>query len=180
MKKLLIGAFVGSIILFIWQFLSWGLLDLHGSQMEHTPQQDAIMEALNSADLEEGDYFMPRAPRGASAEEAEAAMSDAEGNPWALVRYRASMKNQMGLNMFRGWVISFVSVLLLGWLLGQFAEVDIKKAVLAALSVGVIGYLTISYLNSIWFEGNSIPDLIDAIIPWGVTGAWLGWWMPRE
>ena len=180
MKKLIIGAIVGSLILFIWQFLSWAMLDLHGSQMDHTPQQDAIMEAINNSGLEEGDYFMPRAPRGASSEEAQAVMETAEGKPWALVKYRKTMKSQMGLNMFRGWAICLVSVLLLGWLLGQFAEVNLKKAIIAAVSIGIIGYLTVPYLNSIWFEGNSMPDLIDAIVPWAATGAWLGWWIPRE
>ena len=180
MKKLIIGAIVGSLILFIWQFLSWAMLDLHGSQMEYTSQQDAILEALASAELEEGDYFVPRAPRGAPDEEAQAVMVANEGKPWALIQYRKSMTNQMGMNMFRAWAIALVSVLFLAWLLAQFAELNLKKAVMAAISVGIIGYLTIPYLNSVWFEGNTMPDLIDAIVPWAVVGCWLGWWMNRD
>ncbi len=180
MKKLLIGALVGSIILFIWQFLSWSLLDLHGSQMEHTDKQDQIMAALNEAGLEDGSYFLPRLPRSASADEAQAAMEESVGQPWAKVQYRNEMKAPGAANFIRGWAISFVAVLLLGWILGQFREVTLSNAVIASVSIGIIGYLTISYLNSVWFEGNTIPDLIDAIVPWAITGAWLGWWMPRE
>jgi len=46
--------------------------------------------------------------------------------------------------------------------------------------VGLIGYLTIPYLNSIWFETNSIGHLIDAFVSWGLVGIWLGWWLPRR
>jgi hypothetical protein len=180
MKKLLIGALVGSIILFIWQFLSWAALDLHGSQMEYTAKQDQIMQAINAAGLEDGTYFMPRMPRDASTEEAQKAMEEATGKPWALLQYRNEMSAQSPTNFIRGWAVSFVAVLLLGWLLGQFREVTLSNAVIAAVSVGFIGYLTIPYLNSVWFEGNTIPDLIDAIVPWALAGAWLGWWMPRQ
>ena len=179
MKKTLIGGLVGALILFIWQFLSWGVIDLHGSQMDYTPQQDQLMAAINAANLEEGDYFMPRAPRDASAEAQEAAMNEAEGSPWALLRYRKEMKNQMGMNMFRGFMICLVSVFLLGWLLQQFSEVTLSKAVIAALCVGMIGYMTNPYLNSVWFEGGSFPDLIDAVVPWAAIGAWMGWWTNR-
>ncbi len=179
MQKKLIASLVAGLILFIWQFLSWGLLDLHGSQMEYTPQQDAILEALATADLEEGDYFIPRAPRGASSEEQQAEMEKRMGQPWALISYRSSMVNNMGMNMFRGYVLDFFAALLLVWVLLQFAELDLKKAVMASIAVGLIGYLTISYLNSVWFENGTLPDLIDAFVGWGIVGAWLGWYLPK-
>jgi hypothetical protein len=46
--------------------------------------------------------------------------------------------------------------------------------------VGGIGYLTIPYLNSIWFDNNSMGYLIDWLVQWGVVGAWLGWWLTRK
>jgi len=179
MQKLIIGAVVGSLILFIWQFLSWALLDIHGSQMSYTPKQEAVMEALAATDLEEGQYFMIRAPHDASQEEAEAVMAEREGKPWALLTYHESMTNNQGMNMLRGWLIDLVSVFLLCWILLNIVDLDFMKTLKIALAIGVISYLTIPYLNSIWFQGNSIPDLIDAIAQWGICGAWLGWWLNR-
>jgi hypothetical protein len=54
-----------------------------------------------------------------------------------------------------------------------------KSTVLSSIAVGLIGYFTISYLNSIWFKTESLPDLIDAIVPWALTGGWLGWWLKK-
>jgi len=95
------------------------------------------------------------------------------------INYRDNLQMNMGMNMFRGFAIDFISVLLLCWLFGRFREIDMKSTVLSSIAVGLIGYFTISYLNSIWFETNSLPDLIDAIVPWALTGAWLGWWLKK-
>jgi hypothetical protein len=36
MKKLVIGSLVGGIIIFIWQTLSWAMLNLHHASQEYT------------------------------------------------------------------------------------------------------------------------------------------------
>jgi len=176
MKKLLIGALVGGLILFIWQFISWNYL--HNSQMQYTDNQDEILELLDGK-LEPGQYMLPRVPEGTSMEDAQKHIEPYLGKRWMQIYYHNDLQMTMGMNMFRGFVIDFVSVFLLCWLLGKFREIDTKSAVLGSVAVGLIGYFTISYLNSIWFQTNSIPDLIDAIVPWTLTGAWLGWWLKR-
>lgn len=178
MKKMLIGALVGALVLFFWQFLSFALLGIHDSQMTYTPNQDAILEVLE-ANLEEGMYFIPRAPMGASMEKEEALMQERLGKPWARVSYHESLSDNMGMNLLRGFVIDFVAAFLLTWLLLKMADLDMKTALLTSLSVGLIGYFTINYLDAIWYESNTIPDLIDAVVQWGIVGAWLGWWLPR-
>lgn len=178
MKKLLIGALVGALILFVWQFLSFALLGIHNSQMDYTPNQDAILKVLEE-NLEEGTYFLPRAEIGVSMEEEEALMNERLGKPWAMVSYHDSLSNNMGMNMFRGFVIDFISAFLLAWLLMKMANLTFQTSVIASLAIGLIGYFTINYLNSVWFETNSIPDLIDAVVQWGLTGAWMGWWLTK-
>lgn len=62
MKKALIGGLIGGLILFIWQFLSWSMLNIHGSQMSHTPYQDQILKTLDDLSVPEGTYFLPNVP----------------------------------------------------------------------------------------------------------------------
>lgn len=176
MKKLLIGALVGALILFIWQFVSWNFL--HNSQLKHTPNQEEIMSLLEGK-LEPGQYMLPRPPLDATKEEGEAMASQYIGKPWMQISYHNNFQMNMGMNMLRGFIIDFVSVFLLCWMFGKFKEIDMKSTVLSSVAVGLIGYFTISYLNSIWFKTDSIPDLIDAVVPWALIGAWLGWWLKR-
>ncbi|MDA9873582.1 hypothetical protein N9C25_05095, partial [Saprospiraceae bacterium] len=116
---------------------------------------------------------------GASMEDSEKYIVPYLGKRWMQINYRDNLQMNMGMNMFRGFVIDFISVLLLCWLFGRFREIDMKSTVLSSIAVGLIGYFTISYLNSIWFKTESLPDLIDAIVPWALTGGWLGWWLKK-
>jgi len=57
---------------------------------------------------------------------------------------------------------------------------NFRKVLSACISIGIIAYLTIPYLNSIWFKSNSIPDMVDAFAPWTIIGLVLGWLLPRK
>ncbi len=85
----------------------------------------------------------------------------------------------MGMNMLRGFATDLVIGFLLFWLLSQMLGMSVTKGATVAVVIGILGYLSIRYMNSIWFETNTIPDLIDAIVPWALSGAWLGWWLPK-
>lgn len=179
MSKTLIGTLVGGFILFIWQFLSWTMLNIHGAENTYTPQQDQILTALADIGLEEGTYFLPTAAPGATAEQQEQVMTSALGKPWAKLHYRKVFSMNMGMNMFRGLVVNLLSVFFLCWLLMKFTDQRFSTILLASLAVGAIGYMNIPYIESIWFETNSMGYLVDTVAQWGLVGAWLGWWLPR-
>lgn len=179
MSKTLIGTLVGALILFFWQFASWGPLNVHGAENQYTPKQDQILAFLAESGLEEGTFMMPNVPPGASSEEFEAMSANAIGKPWAKISYNKTFEMNMGMNLFRGMVIDLLSVFLLCWILLKFADLNFTAALLTSLAVGAIGYMTIPYLGSIWYEGDTMGYIIDLVVGWGLVGAWLGWWLPR-
>jgi len=179
MKTQLIATIVGALILFIWQFLSWSLLPVHQSEFQYTPNQDAIIEALSQHLDEGGTYMIPTVPPGTSMEREQELMKQYEGKPWASITYHKSFSMAMGMNLVRGFATDLVAAFLLVWLLMKFQTRNMTTTLLASISVGLIGYLTIPYLNSIWFETSSIGYLIDAVVQWGLVGVWLGWFLNR-
>jgi hypothetical protein len=180
MKKQLIAIVVTAVILFVWQFLSWALLPIHKDVYGYTPNQDKIMEALTQNLTTEGTYMMPMPPPDASPEQQQSIMEASMGKPWASVTYHRAMNMSMGMNMFRGLTVDLAVAFLLIWLLSKIENLSISTAVQASVVVGILGYLTIPYLNSIWFETGSLGHLVDAIVPWAIVGAWLGWWLNRR
>lgn len=180
MKKQLIGAFVGGLILFFWQFISFGPGNIHSSQMQHMPQQEAILQALADNNVSEGEYFLPRLPLDASGEAQEKMAQDTEGKPWGRIQYHKAYELSFGSNLARGFLIDFLAVFFLIWILVRMKDLDMKTTVLTSLAVGAIGYLTITYLDTVWFKTTSIPVLIDTVVQWGLVGAWLGWWLNRD
>lgn len=180
MKKQLIGALVGGIILFVWQFLSWAMLQVHQSQFKHTPNQDRILEFLGQHLEEEGTYMLPVPPPGTPMDQEQAYLAPYAGKPWAHITYHKAMNMAMGSSLLRSMAVNLLAAWLLVWLLLQFRQLNLRTAVQGAIAVGLTGYLTIAYLDSIWFETNSLAYLIDAVVSWGLVGLWLGWWLPRR
>jgi len=62
MKKATIGSMVGALIIFLWQYLSFALINFHKPAQQYTDKQDAIMSFLDRQGLKDGGYFMPNIP----------------------------------------------------------------------------------------------------------------------
>ncbi|MFN8281319.1 MAG: hypothetical protein U0V49_13650 [Saprospiraceae bacterium] len=180
MNKQIIATLVGAALLFLWQFLSWAILPVHQAMYGYTPNQDQIMTALNQNLNEEGTYMLPNVPPGTSHEQAQKDMEVNKGKPWAMISYHKSFDTSMGMNMFRAFCIDLISVFLLTLLLLRMTSIDYRTTIISSVSVGIIGYLTIPYLNSIWFNESSIGYLVDAVVSWGAVGLWLGWILGRK
>lgn len=179
MSKTLIASVVGGLILFIWQFLSWSMLNLHGSQLTYTPDQEKILQTLGEH-LDEGSYFLPTVAPGAPAADREKLQAEAIGKPWAQIKYHKAFSMNMTSNMLRGFLVNVVSVFLMCWILMKIPDLDFMTVLLSSLAVGFTGYLTISYINHVWFETNSLPELIDTVAQWGICGLFLGWFLTRK
>lgn len=181
MKKLIIGAIVGGILLFIWQSLSFTLLDLHGKAFQYTPRQEAIMASLNSLLTEDGQYFLPRAEDESNTEQREAMTKNSQGKPWAMISYHKSMDMNMGMNMIRGLLIDIVAIAMFCWIVSKMDSPTMGKILTASVFTGLIVFFTASYTAHIWYETfDLMAHFMDAIVGWGLVGIWLGWWYSRK
>ena len=183
MKKAIIGSIVGALIIFIWQFLSFALIDFHRPAQEYTDKQEAIMSFLDGQGLKDGGYFIPNVPSTASNEEAKLVMKKYDGKPWARIEYHNVAKNStnaMIMNMVRGFLVDVVIVLLFSWLVSKMAAPSLRTIVASALGVGIISFLSQPYIEFIWYKTFDIwAYFLDAVVAWGLTGLWLGWWLRR-
>lgn len=180
MTKQIIAVLVSAVLLFVWQFLSWSMLGVHQSEFKYTPNQDKILQALSENLPEEGTYMLPSVPPGTDFEQEQSIMQNYIGKPWAQVSYHKAFDVSMGMNMLRGFAIDAISAFLLIWLLMKMETRTMSTILTSSLAVGLIGYFTIPYLNSIWFETKSLGYLIDSVAQWGLVGVWLGWYLQRK
>lgn len=183
MKKMIIGAVVGGIILFAWQFLTWGALNLHEKQQQYTPKQDSILAYLGTQFSEDGAYFMPTFKPGTSNSEMEAQMKAMEGKPWAQVVYHKKMDgmDKMFMNMGRSLVVDIVVIWLLCWLLTKITVPSFGTVFMGTLGTGLIVFLNAPYVMHIWYGSfDLMAHFTDTLVAWGVTGLWLGWWLTRK
>ncbi len=180
MKKILIGALVGGIILFIWQSLSFMMINLHAKAFQYTPKQTEIMNFLNNTLTEEGSYLLPHSPETATMDEAMAAMDAAKGKPWASITYHKAMDGNMTMNMVRALAVDFIAVALLCWILVRINLPTFTTILLGSVFTGLIVFLNAPYLQFIWYKSFDIwAHLADAVVGWGLVGLWLGYWLRR-
>lgn len=183
MKNAIIGSIVGAIIIFIWQFLSFGAINFHRPAQDYTDKQEAIMNFLNGQGLKEGGYILPSAPATASRDEVDAAMKASDGKPWARIEYHNSAPNNMKammMNMIRGFLVNVFIVLLFCWLIRKMVDPRFGTILASALVVGLIAFFNEPYTGFIWYKTFDIwASFFDAIVSWGLTGIWLGWWLRK-
>ena len=180
MKKSLIGAIVGGIIIFIWQFLSWTLINLHQPAQQYTEKQEAVMAVLNS-NLEEGGYYMPAIPENSSLADHEKAMTESMGKPWATIQYHKALEDNMTMNMVRGLLVNIIIVWLACWIFLRLHKPTFGTILTASLFIGLIVFLNSAYTMHIWYQTFDLwAHFVDSILSWSVCGLWLAWWLRRN
>jgi hypothetical protein len=181
MKKLIVGALVGGLIIFICQTLSWAILNLHHASQEYTPKQDSIMAYLNTQFSEDGSYLMPNYPKNTSREEMEKTMDSRKGKPWAQIQYHKSLDTNMGANILKGLIVDIIMVAFMCWILMKISPSSFGTVFLACLFTGIIVFLNSPYTIHIWYIKADIwVHLHDALVDWALCGIWLGWWLNRK
>lgn len=184
MKKTIIAAIVGGIIIFLWQFLSWAALNLHKAANNYTPNNAALMSAIEANLPKEGGYMLPGLPDNATREDHEKLMKEANGKPWATVQYHKSMESGVDVmmkNMARGLVVDIIMVWLFCWILGRMTPLTFGNIFIASICMGFITFFNTAYTGSIWYKLFDIMAYFtDSMVSWAVCGIWLGWYLQKK
>jgi hypothetical protein len=181
MKKLIIGGLVGGILLFLWQTLSWTVLNLHAKEYQQAPAEDTVLNFLNSQFSETGQYYLPHAKEGASTEEMQQMQKDMQGKPWVVVSYHKAYDMNMVTNIIRGLLVAIISAFFVCWILIKQTNTSFATTFFSSLLIGIVGYLFIPYSMNIWFQApGAVTNFVDTLIAWGLCGLWLGWWLNRK
>ena len=182
MKKWLIGALVGAIILFAWQGTSWMVLQWHNDATKYHPAQDSIMSYLSTQFKEEGSYLLPTVKPDASQSEHKEMMEKMKGNPWATIIYHPSFENDLTRIMIRGYLVDFFLVICLIYMLSRGGWPTGRRIFAGSVTLGLLLFLYGPYNNHVWMHMplSAIKgDLIDCLVSWTLCGSWLAWWLKR-
>lgn len=171
MKNKLLFSFIGAVVIFVWQFISFAMPNLHKSSMEYTELQEKLLQSFQEAGLSEGMYLLGQPDPSLSSEQQAEAMKSFEGKPWAVINYHEKNDTGMAMPMIRGFLVCFVLSFLLYYLFLQQKNPSLKNRIYLSLSVGMIGFLFVPYTNFIWFQAPDIyAYFADAIVPWLILG----------
>lgn len=171
MRKLLVPSILSGVILFIWQFLSYGAINLHEQGQRLTEKQDSIMEFLNGQNLEEASYIVHSSAPNSKGPDDMANMEFYQGKPWAKVSYHKADNSNMAMNMVRGLLVNFIVGLMALYLLSSMGAMSLVQGCYKGMIIGSIAFLVEPYTNHIWYQSYGIwAHLLDGLIPWSIIG----------
>jgi len=183
MKKVIIASLVATLIVFVYQALSWMVLPFHTNSMEYLPQQDTVLALLDTYATEDGVYRMPGTPPDLSQADHENMMAEMEGKPWAMVHFHKSYHNSMGSAMVIGILLNLFAALIVSWLLSRCTGfTTFLSRWLAVMAFAVFSVLQADLMDWNWWQTPAsylTGEVIDTLLGWALAGLWLGWYMGR-
>jgi len=115
MKRVVIGALLSAVAVFLWGYLYWNVLPLRKSVYQPVSDEVRVGEELRSALPETGVYEIPTQRSG---EAMEAALKRYQAGPIAEIIFLRDGATPFAPSRFiGGFLHMFVSALLMGWLL---------------------------------------------------------------
>ena len=182
MKRWIPGSFIGAIIVFAWQALSWMVLPTHKDFGKYTPQQENILNAITSGINEDGHYMLPTVPKDASMEEMEKVGKAQDGKPMAMIVYNSKYEYGMTMPMIRGFLVNLFLVFTLIYIITRGGVPTFTRTVAASVAAGLFAWLWGPYMSNVWYQApfSMISgQLVDSLVAWGLCGLWLGWYLNR-
>lgn len=167
MKKILIAAALGAVVMFAWQFVYWGLLSGHDNTFEAFPDEEAAVQSHEQLLESDGTYYFP-SPRSSE-------YSVADG-PVILTFYQQDGNSRpLAMRMAIGFLINFIALFIISGCLRFVIDLldHFVKRFVVILGIGVAsGILTHLYQWN-WFLLNdhfTLMILIDFLTGWILAG----------
>lgn len=188
MKKFIIGSLVGTVLIFVWSFLSWEMLPIHVHSFNYTPKQDSVLRMLDRALPASGAYMLPavdnRKVESVTSDyraAQEKNMKDMVGKSGAIIFYNKSNSAMDPMVMVRGILIDLFAVMsaIIILMLGRDRLNSFFMRFWVILLIGFIVALNSYLLDWNWmgFPWHFIKrELIDVLAEWTLVGLWLAWY----
>ena len=173
MKNPIVYTLVGGLVLFVWQFLSYAAINLHGEAQAYTPKDREILAFLETIELEHGMYALgaPSPEERNDPALQEAYLARTEGRSWGVLNYQPNWTNNMVPNLGRSLFMNLLTAFLLFWMMRNLSDGRLKKRLMLTVAAGWVGFMFFPYSHFIWYKNPDIwAHMIDATVPFAVLG----------
>ena len=185
-KQAIYSILSGTILLFIWNAVSWMVLPFHSNTL-HTIPESVIQpaEALREAMPESGVYHYPGLPEGNSAtamEEIEAKL--AEGPRITLMVYKNEPTELFELSSFIfSAVANLLTALIVFLIISRLGVASLRSAIVTCLLIGSVAAIVsdISQMNWYMFPLDyTLINVVDKLVAFGLLGLVFGWYVRKK
>ncbi len=173
--RLIIGAVLGGLLMFVWGFVSHQLIGIEHKSMKMSSNEAAVVAAMKSGFPESGIYFLPGMDMSKTPtdEEWNAFAAKAKEGPTALVIYNTTGMDAMSpTQLLTEFGSNVLAALVLG-IIFTLTPVTFGRGVIISTLIGLGTWLAVnvSYWNWYRFPGVfTASELVDQIGGWLLAG----------
>lgn len=174
MKRILIAALVGGIVVFVWSSIAHILLPLGEMGLSTIPNEGPVLEALRSSIQKDGLYFFPGMEMGKkpTPEEQKAWEAKILAGPTGILVYNtkgeAMSPRQLGGEFLSNVLAAAVAAFIASLLAAAYA-----RRVLAIALLGLFGWLSLLVSYWLWYGFPSsyiLGEGITEVVGWFLAG----------
>lgn len=181
MKRVIIGALVGTVIFFGFQALMWeGGFNKNISI--YTENQQNILTDLAKYNLKDGLYLIPTAdPNSKDYQHAcEEAMKASIGKPWAMLFYHTKMNDMEAAYMIKGVLCTLIACLIAAWVMycGRFSSFSSRFLVSMSFALFTLALGVLDNMNWWSYPWAFVKaEVMDLTLGWGICSLWLAFFV---
>ena len=149
--RVLLAAVVSAVLLFMWGFVFWRLLNFGGKLMQPLPAELDVLAMLRNSGAPSGMYVYPMADGSHDEEDMSSFAAKHENGPLLQLAYRAEGGPVMTPSMFGKGLGHYFSVALLTGMLLAFASGG-----LPSFGSRVLAVLLVSLVSAFWANGGDL------------------------
>lgn len=175
MKKTIITLVLGTLLLFIWNAVSWMALPFHSQTLNSLPENVMDMEALKQSGLASGVYHYPGFPETQTPETMAAMEQIVQSQP--RIPFMVIKKEPTSLfdpvQFFWSLMINLLTVVFAYYIIKRLSSKNRKSIILSALALGGIVALIadLSLMNWYFFPLDyTLANLLDRVVAFGLLG----------
>ena len=179
MKKTIITLVLGTVILFVWNAISWMALPFHSNALKTIP--DAVIEGQNLkiALPEDGIYHYPGIPESNAPEDITKIESKMEEGPRiTFMAYKTGPTKLFDVNAFAlNLIFNFITICLIFWVVKNQSDKSIKKILSTTLALGLLVSFASDFPQMNWFMfplSYTLPNILDYLVSFGLFGLLMG------
>ncbi len=184
MKRILLAALAGGIVMFVWGAITHMVLPIGEMGMKSLPDEDRVLTALRGAVPSPGLYFFPGMGHGgdASAAEQEAWKEKARVGPIGLLVLQPGTDNPLSAGRLAGEAVSDILAGLLLAVVLSFLPLSLLTRVVMAAGIALFAWLSISFSYANWYgfpAAYVAGEAIDQVLGWTIAAFVMTRILPR-
>jgi len=179
MKKKITTLIIGTLILFVWNAVSWMVLPFHSNSLKNIPESAFDNKTLKEKLPEDGIYHYPGLPENNSSESINQIQEKLnEGPRITFMAYKNGSTELFEIKTFGlNLIFNFLTVWLLFFIVNNQRDKSLSKILLITLSIGLIIGFASDFPQMNWFMfplNYTLPNVFDHLIAFSLLGLFLG------